>query len=598
MISSIHQLYKLLTSQQRKRLLRLQFLVLLMAFAEVVGVAAIGPFMAVVGDTSYLTGDGTLAKVYQFTGITQPSEFLYWLGIVVLVALTLAASISMFTTWRLAIYSNRVGAELGIRLYKHYMHQPWLFHSSGSSSQLTNNIAIECSRLTHQVITPLMQINAKAILVIVMATAIFLINPLIAFVGITLFVTTYFVLYKLVRKYLSNSGRIVSYANRLRLKLINEGFGGVKDILVLGRQKNFVEQFEAVSVQFAKSQGTIQSLAQIPRYAMELIAFGSIIILILYLLASYNGELGSILPLLSIYALAGFKLLPAFQQIYAGVSTLRSHINAFENLQADLESSLQKQKSGLDPSSGELKLHSEITMQDVVFQYPGKTEPALNHIDITFPVNQVTGLVGASGSGKSTAIDLLLGLITPDQGELLIDGKLLTTTDLSEWQKNIGYVPQSIFLSDASIKENIAFGLAFEDINDKQVINAAKMAHLDSFVESLPDGIDTRVGERGVQLSGGQRQRIGIARALYHDPDVLVLDEATSALDGITEKMVMDAIHDFSGRKTIIMIAHRLATVKQCDQIYLMDKGKVIDTGTFAQLMAKNPTFQHMAKHA
>lgn len=598
MISSIHQLYKLLTSQQRKRLLRLQFLVLLMAFAEVVGVAAIGPFMAVVGDTSYLTGDGTLAKVYQFTGITQPSEFLYWLGIVVLVALTLAASISMFTTWRLAIYSNRVGAELGIRLYKHYMHQPWLFHSSGSSSQLTNNIAIECSRLTHQVITPLMQINAKAILVIVMATAIFLINPLIAFVGITLFVTTYFVLYKLVRKYLSNSGRIVSYANRLRLKLINEGFGGVKDILVLGRQKNFVEQFEAVSVQFAKSQGTIQSLAQIPRYAMELIAFGSIIILILYLLASYNGELGSILPLLSIYALAGFKLLPAFQQIYAGVSTLRSHINAFENLQADLESSLQKQKSGLDTSSGELKLHSEITMQDVVFQYPGKTEPALNHIDITFPVNQVTGLVGASGSGKSTAIDLLLGLITPDQGELLIDGKLLTTTDLSEWQKNIGYVPQSIFLSDASIKENIAFGLAFEDINDKQVINAAKMAHLDSFVESLPDGIDTRVGERGVQLSGGQRQRIGIARALYHDPDVLVLDEATSALDGITEKMVMDAIHDFSGRKTIIMIAHRLATVKQCDQIYLMDKGKVVDKGTFDQLMTKNPTFQHMAKHA
>ncbi len=598
MISSIHQLYKLLTSQQRKRLLRLQFLVLLMAFAEVVGVAAIGPFMAVVGDTSYLTGDGTLARVYQFTGITQPSEFLYGLGIVVLVALTLAASVSMFTTWRLAIYSNRVGAELGIRLYKHYMHQPWLFHSSGSSSQLTNNIAIECSRLTHQVITPLMQINAKAILVIVMATAIFLINPIIAFVGITLFVTTYFLLYKLVRRYLSNSGRIVSNTNRLRLKLINEGFGGVKDILVLGRQKNFVEQFDAVSVQLAKSQGTIQSFAQVPRYAMELIAFGSIIILILYLLASYNGDLGAILPLLSIYALAGFKLLPAFQQIYAGVSTLRSHINAFENLQADLEASQQKLKNDLNSSSDQLKLHSEITMQDVVFQYPGKTEPALNHIDINFPINQVTGLVGASGSGKSTAIDLLLGLISPDQGELLIDGKILSTIDLSEWQNNIGYVPQSIFLSDASIKENIAFGLAFEDINDKQVINAAKMAHLDSFVESLPDGINTRVGERGVQLSGGQRQRIGIARALYHDPDVLVLDEATSALDGITEKMVMDAIHDFSGRKTIIMIAHRLATVKQCDQIYFMDKGEVVDKGTFEQLMAKNPTFQHMAKHA
>lgn len=598
MFSSIHRLYKLLTKQQRKRLFRLQVLVLLMAFAEVVGVAAIGPFMAVVGDESYLYGDGILAEAYLFSGINEPSEFLYWLGITVLLTLTIAASISMFTTWRLALYSNRVGAELGSRLYRHYMHQPWLFHSSGSSSELTNNIAIECSRLTHQVITPLMQINAKAVLVIVMATAIFLINPLVAFVGISLFVATYYVLYKIVRKFLSDCGRTVTRANQLRLKLINEGFGGIKDILVLGRQKNFVDQFDEVSRQFADSQGSIQSLAQVPRYAMELIAFGSIIILTLYLLSSYNGDLGSILPVLSIYALAGFKLLPAFQQIYAGVSTLRSHINAFENLQADLESSQQKQKTDLDSSSGQLKLHSEITMQDVVFQYPSKTEPALNQIDITFPVNQVTGLVGASGSGKSTAIDLLMGLISPDQGKLLIDGKTLSTTHLNDWQNNIGYVPQSIFLSDASIKENIAFGLAFEDINDNQVINAAKMAHLEAFIESLPEGLNTRVGERGVQLSGGQRQRIGIARALYHDPDVLVLDEATSALDGITEKMVMDAIHDFSGKKTIIMIAHRLATVKQCDQIYLMDKGKVIDTGTFAQLMAKNPTFQHMAKHA
>jgi HlyD family secretion protein len=578
--------------------LKLQVLILLMAFAEVVGVAAIGPFMAVVGDPSHITGHGVLHELYEFSGISEPLVFSYWLGMCVLTSLAFAACISMFTTWRLALYSNQVGAELGSRLYKHYMHQPWLFHSSGSSSHLTNNIALECSRLTHQVITPLMQISAKTVLVIVMATAIFFINPVIALIGILFFVAAYYLMYRIIRKYLSECGERVSFTNELRLKLINEGFGGIKDILVLGRQKNFVNQFNEVGDQFAKSQGIIQSLAQVPRYAMELLAFGSIIILILYLLASYEGNLGSILPVLSIYALAGFKLLPAFQHIYAGVSTLRSHINAFDSLQKDLAASSLTEECDLAKISSHIKLNKEITIEGVVFQYPGKNEPALNQIDLIFPANQVTGLVGASGSGKSTAIDLILGLILPDEGKLRIDGKVIAEEHLSAWQKNIGYVPQSIFLSDTTIRENIAFGLTLDEIDENKVVSAAKMAHLDKLVASLPDGMNTRIGERGVQLSGGQRQRIGIARALYHDPDVLVLDEATSALDGITEKMVMDAIHDFSGRKTIIMIAHRLATVKQCDQIYMLEKGKVVDKGTFDQLMSLNPTFQRMAKHA
>lgn len=598
MISRIKHLYRLLTSQQRMRLFRLQILVLIMAFAEVVGVASIGPFMAVVGDKSHIQGQGFLAHVYEISGFTTSNDFLFWLGMAVLVTLTLAASISMFTTWRLVLYSNQVGAELSNRLYKHYMSQPWLFHVNGSSSQLTNKIALECGRLTHQVITPLLQINAKLILAVFMATAIFIINPLIALTGLALFVSTYFFLYRTVRKRLTDSGKSVTRANQTRLKLINEGFGGIKDTLLLGRQRSFVDQFDEASRHFAKAQGTIQGLTQVPRYAMELVAFGAIVLLILYLLASYEGNLGTILPLLSIYALAGFKLLPAFQQIYAGVSTLRSHISAFDNLQEDLVSSQHPDFGSEDTRLGKLKLNKEITIQDVVFCYPSKNEPALNHLNMNFVTNQVTGLVGASGSGKSTAIDMLLGLIEPDKGILMIDGKPLTGSNKRQWQNSIGYVPQSIFLADASIRENIAFGLSPSETDDERVMLAANMAHLEELLNSLPDGLNTRVGERGVQLSGGQRQRIGIARALYDDPDVLILDEATSALDGITEKMVMDAIHDFSGKKTIIMIAHRLATVRQCDQIYLMDKGRVIDSGTFEQLIDNNAMFQHMAHHA
>ena len=211
-------------------------------------------------------------------------------------------------------------------------------------------------------------------------------------------------------------------------------------------------------------------------------------------------------------------------------------------------------------------------------------------------MNKVIGLVGSSGSGKSTAIDILLGLISPKKGSVFIDEKRLTANNIRAWQNSLGFVSQTIFLADSSIKENIAFGLPIEDIDDKRIEKAIQLSHLDQFISELPQGFETRVGERGVQLSGGQRQRVGIARALYNDADILVLDEATSALDGITEELIMDAIHDFSGKKTIIMIAHRITTVEQCDHIYLMDKGAVIDQGSYSYLSANNKVFQRMAR--
>ncbi len=239
-----------------------------------------------------------------------------------------------------------------------------------------------------------------------------------------------------------------------------------------------------------------------------------------------------------------------------------------------------------------------IRLEKVTFTYPGKQEPALKGLDMEIPVNQIVGLVGASGSGKSTAIDLLLGLIEPSQGQLLVDDQPVTSTNRRVWQNTLGFVPQSIFLADSSIRENIGFGLPPDVIDEEKVRHAASLAHLDELLAELPDGLETRVGERGVQLSGGQRQRIGIARALYHDADVLILDEATSALDGITEKIIMDGIHDFTGKKTIIMIAHRLTTVRRCDHIYLISKGKVVDQGNYQSLLKRNETFQRMAQHA
>lgn len=601
MLKSIKELYSLLNKEQRAKLLVMQLLVVFMSFSELAGVVSVGPFMALVGDMSRLEGDSLWAEIYRASGASSPTDFIFWFGVGVLLLLSITTLISIFATWQLEMFGHRVGAELSSRLFKHYMYQPWLFHANGSSSQLSKQIAQECQRVTVSVIIPLMNMNAKAVMASLMATALFLYDPLVAIVGLLIFMIAYLLLYRTVRSRLIRNGTTVSETQALRFKLMAEGFGGIKDALLLGRQRVFTERFENVSQRFADAQGTTLAMSQVPRFAMELVAFGAVIFLVLYLLAAHQGNLGTILPVLSVYALAGFKLLPAFQQIYSSVSRVRGNLAAFESMRDDLHASAVSSvdQELADPEkAGRWIPRQSIEFRDVHFTYPGKQTSAVAGLSLKITANQVIGLVGASGSGKSTAIDLLLGLIDPVSGQVLIDGEPLTAINKRAWQNSLGLVPQSIFLSDTSIRENIAFGLPPADIDDARVERAANLANLDDLISELPEGLETDVGERGVQLSGGQRQRIGIARALYHDADVLVLDEATSALDGITEQLVMDAIHEFSGTKTIVLIAHRLATVKQCDCIYLMKDGRVIDQGRFEDLVSRNDTFKRMAERA
>ncbi|MGM0692522.1 MAG: ABC transporter ATP-binding protein [Pseudomonadota bacterium] len=604
MLKKMRDLYVLLEKDQKRKLLRLQILIILMSFAELAGVAAIGPFMALVGDMSLLLqDDGVAATLYQMSGFDSPREFLFWLGIAVLVTLALASLISMFTTWRLALYGARVGAELGNRLYRYYLYQPWLYHASVSSSYLTKQISQETLRMTNFVINPLLQMNAKLVLALVMAGAILLYDPVVALAGISIFVICYFLLFIVVRRRLVRNGQIVSESQSERFMMMSEGFGGIKDVLLLGQQRTFVKRFNSASMRFANSVGTNMAISQVPRYAMELVAFSSIIFLVLYLLSAHDGNLGAILPILSIYALAGFKILPALQKIYSCVSSIRGNIASFESVYDDLyESSTwraSKHPEMFDEKEkGQIVPVNEIRLYNVTFMYAGSRDFALDGISMAIPANKSVGIVGASGSGKSTLIDLLLGLIEPEKGELLVDGIPITAHERRRWQNTIGFVPQSIFLSDATIRENIAFGVPLEEIDEQAVLRAVNLAHLDDLVSELPEGLETSVGERGVQLSGGQRQRIGIARALYHDAEVLILDEATSALDGITEKIIMESIQEFMGKKTIVMIAHRLATVRHCDIIHLMRDGRIIDSGCFEDLVNRNETFKRMAAHS
>ncbi|MGC3873530.1 ABC transporter ATP-binding protein [Halomonas sp. GXIMD04776] len=606
MFKTVKELYSLLTPEQRKKLFRLQILVIIMSIGEIAGVISIGPFMAVVADTSLLEGGGTWENIYNATGFQSHENFLFWLGVLVLFVLLVGNLFSIFTMWNLFIYAQQVGAQIGERLFQHYLFQTWLFHSSGSSATLTKQIAQETSRVTDRIIQPLLQMSAKVVLTGLMMLAIFIYNPIVAMAGAAIFAFAYFLLYRLVRIRLMRNGKTISEMQEKRFKLMGEGFGGIKDILLLGRQNIFLERFSQASKKFARSQGVNQALSQVPRYAMELVAFGSVMLLILYLLKLYEGDLGEILPVLAVYALAGFKMLPSFQQIYSSFSYVRGNMAAFEAIRTDLQESykrtveIENKKLQLETELDYFSPKEKIQIKNVSFTYPGKVEPALDNINMTIPVKKTIGIVGSSGSGKSTAIDILLGLISPSDGELLIDGHSLIpgesgSNSIRAWQNSLGFVPQTIFLSDNSIKENIAFGIEEKKISVEKLNKAVKLAHLEELINQLPDGLNTRVGERGVQLSGGQKQRIGIARALYHDANVLVFDEATSALDNISEKLIMDAIYDFVGNKTIIIIAHRLSTVKQCDKIFLMENGKVIDHGSYEELATNNNLFKKMA---
>ncbi len=520
MLNTLKELFQLLTPVQRRKFYVLQILVVLMAIMELVGIASIGPFMALVADINLIETNSLYKQLYLTSGISNPTDFLFLAGLAVLLMLGLASVISILTTWRLSLYSMQVGTEIADRLYQHYLQQNWLFHSTGSSAQLTKQVATEAQRVTGAIIVPAMQLNSRLVLAVIISAAVISYNPIIALIGLLMFGAGYVVIYQLIKKRLIVNGANISSTSTQRFRLMNEGFGGIKDILILGRNKHFIEQFHQEGKTLARAQGTTIAFSQVPRYFMELLAFGAMISLVLVLLKLENGELSKVLPVLAVYALAGFKLLPALQQIYGSITTIKGGIAAFESIKPDLvasQTTTSKPSKSSKPSTAnalDINQAKTLKLNEITFTYPNKHQPALDNITMQIPINATIGLVGESGSGKSTTIDLILGLLQPDKGKLYLDAQEINASNLREWQQHIGFVPQSIYLSEGSIAENIAFGLSKAEINLEQVKQAAKLAHLDELIASLDKGLDTKVGERGVQLSGGQRQRIGIARAL------------------------------------------------------------------------------------
>ena len=600
MIKKFQHLLNLLTSSQRKKFYLLQVLLVLMSFFEVIGIASIIPFMTLVGDMSILQQDSVIAKLYHISGFTSEISFVFLLGVGVLFLLFFASIVSMFSVWKFSMFAFEAGAEISNKLYYHYLSQNWLFHTSVTSAEMSKKITVETARITGGVLLPFMQMNARFVFVLFVTVAIIIYEPIISLLGFLIFLILYLTIYRFVKNRLNHNGKVITQLNQQRFRLMNDAFGGVKDLLLLGKGYYFIKHFFNVSNDLAFKQGNNITMGAVPRYIVEIFAFGLIMTLLLTLFVIKDGNLGIILPILSVYALTGFKLLPSFQQIYLSITSIKANISAFDEIFKDLKDYNKHAESRylLKKNTQDIiQLNKNLSLENMSFHYPDKKELVLDNINMKVPFNSVVGVVGRSGAGKSTLIDIILGLIEPQSGKLKIDGNVISDSkNKRAWQNNIGYVSQNIFLSEQTIAENIAFGVQKDKIDYKRLNEVINYADLSEFIKNLEDKIDTKVGERGVKLSGGQKQRIGIARALYNEKNIIIFDEATSSLDGFTEKKIMDSIYSLKGKKTIILIAHRLKTVEKCDLIFFMDKGKIIDKGSYRELIEKNEYFRNLTK--
>jgi ATP-binding cassette, subfamily B, bacterial PglK len=594
----IIQLLSLLNKEQKRNVLLIQFMIVVLAGIEIGSVALIVPLIAVISDSDLIESNSVLNSLYHQFSFADANSFFIFLGVLVFSAILLSSLTGILAHFLITRFGFQLGRTFSSHLFSHFMQKDYLFHTRTNSSVLINKISKQVDRVTMGLILPFLQINSRLFMVTCMSLLLVLIDPMLVLTTSVVLVSAYALIFKGTRKILAANGQAITKSTQATFQSLNEGFGGVKEIKFLGKEATYVRQFDQAANDYARAATVSQVVPVIPRYLLDVIAFGGIIAVILYYLTQ-GKSLASILPVLSLFAVTGLKVLPAFQQIFANLSYVKTNMDALDDIQTELFASIAQ--TAPNPSGYSLppwKPLQSIELKGVTFSYNEQKRNVIDELSLKIRVNSTVAIVGKSGSGKTTFADLLLGLIHPQQGEILVDGKALTKNNLRQWQDQIGYVPQTVYLSDASILANIALGTPAVEVDLEKAKQAAQMAELETFIQTLPHKYDTAVGERGVQLSGGQRQRIGIARALYHGASVLVFDEATSALDGITESSIMNAIRGLMGKKTMIIIAHRLSTVQECDQLILLENGKLAVQGTYSELLASSPQFQQMAKQS
>lgn len=577
--------------KKRKTLVLMLFLFLIASSLEVFSVGMVGPFVAVATNPDLVMENQWTNAVYKGLNFNSPVQFLIFLAVILVIAFygkaILAFNIQKFI-FEFGFYLRR---DLVSRLMTAYLSAPYTFHLSINSSVLINNAIYEtqgfCSGLIMSLLTSIS--NALIVLALVL---LLLKTDLLATIFISTVLLVAFLLFSRLKGRLYRWGKNASDSNDEIIKTINHGLGGIKETRVIGCESYFLSQLEQQATFYAYNVSAVLSVNNLPRFMIEallmtfLAGFTSLFVVL------HQGS-GNVVSVLGVFALASVRLMPAAANLLSSLGTIRSSMINLDRIYLDLKqlegasSESFKDLRRLDSTHNQktaFRFRNKVSLNSISYRYPNAENDALKSISLTVKRGESIGLIGKSGSGKTTLVDVILGLLTPQNGDILVDG-ISVYDNLRDWQDMLGYVPQSIFLIADTLERNIAFGVPDELIDSERLMKAVQAAQLSELVEQLPNGLQTEVGERGVLLSGGQRQRVGIARAIYHEREILVFDEATSALDNETESFVTESIKALSGTKTMIIIAHRLSTLEHCDRIYLMDKGRIVKHGTYQDIV-------------
>ncbi|MDO8837356.1 MAG: ABC transporter ATP-binding protein [Parvibaculum sp.] len=599
-LSTWKKVWALLDARERRNAWIVLGIMLVAAISSAVMVGSIMPFLVVLADPARIEATPALAWAYAYFGFTSVHHFLVGLGAASFGVIVLASLVQIAKTWTVARYTNMRSHAISHRLLASYLAQPYPFFLNRHSGDMGSRVLVEAAQVVTRFLRPVADLVATSLTTVAIVALLLWVDPVVAVVAFAVLGGFYALVYLASRRVLNRLGHVRVNANRQRYRFANEALTGIKDIKLVGREKAYLGRFAVPSTEMAHNEIKIEVLSQVPQFVLQAVGLGGVILLCTILIdptrIESGGALGGLLPILGVFAFAGQRLLPELSKLYSALTQMQAGAAAVNVVYEDLVLKGRPDQLPGEPSAG-LGLSKTLSLEGIFYSYPNAAHVGLRNISLSIRAGEKIGIVGSTGAGKTTLADLILGLLEPDQGRMVVDQTVIDASNQRAWMQSVGYVPQDIFLTDAPVAENIALGIAPEAIDMDRLRRAARIARIDTFItQDLPDGYRTHVGERGVRLSGGQRQRIGIARALYHDADLIVFDEATSALDNLTEQDVMDAIDALPGDKTVLMIAHRLSTVKHCDRIIVLDRGEVVGYDSWDALMAGNPAFQRIAR--
>jgi ATP-binding cassette subfamily B protein len=576
------RLWNHLSKRRQKQFALMQVFAIIVSFFEMASLGAVIPFLTVLAEPETIFQNEHMQPFISFIQITQPSELALPITLVFISLTILSALVRFIFLWALTRLSQQAGADLSINIYRHTLFQDYAIHVGRNSSEVINGIITKTTTVTKGVIAPVLNLISTTVTIIGIILVLVAINifvTLTAFVG---FGSLYLLVMFLTRRNLSGNSKRIADTSDQMVKSLQEGLEGIREVLLNSNQQFYVNLYKNSDLQMRKATWRNELIFSGPRFLMEAVGIG-IVAIIAYLATLQLGGINQFLPVLGAFVLGAQKLLPAIQKAYASYSRIKGSAYSLDDVLELLDQPIPDDEGLL--SSLPIAFNHSIELKDLSFRYSDESPWILKDLNLIIPKGSVIGVIGSTGCGKSTLLDIIMSLLSPTSGELLIDNMVIDNTNKKSWQTQISSVPQDIYLSDGTIEENIAFGLPMEEINKSRVKIAAQQAQIGQLVESWDDGYETIVGERGSRLSGGQRQRIGVARALYRQSDVLILDEATSALDDDTELAVMDAINNFDHNATVIIIAHRLTTLKNCDMILSLGSNHQTEIMQYDEIM-------------